>query len=334
MQLVTGATGHIGNVLVRQLLARGEKVRALVRGGKVPAALQGLNAEIYAGDILDPESLKGALEGVDVVHHLAARINLCAQHDPDTERVNLEGTRNLLKAAMEAHTRRFVYASSIYAMKIPEQGMIDESCPFDPSFARGTYDRSKAAASLAVQQAAREGLDAVILCPTAVVGLYDFQVSEAGRGILLNMPAGIKFTVEGAYDMVDVRDVARGFLLAAEKGRKGEVYILGGERLTVRQLTQIIWKAAGGWHLGVHLPDWVADLAGQILPSFDEDPIVTAYSLAAIRSNSFISHAKASTELGYAPRAASRAIEDAVAWFKEEVLEDAEERETVAQAAA
>ncbi len=334
MQLVTGATGHIGNVLVRQLLARGEKVRALVRGGKVPAALQGLNAEIIAGDILDPQSLKGALQGVDVVHHLAARINLCAEYDPDTERVNLEGTRNLLKAATEAHTRRFVYASSIYAMKTPEQGVVDESCPFDPSFARGTYDRSKAAASLAVQQAAREGLDAVILCPTAVVGPYDFQVSEAGRGILFNMPAGIKFTVEGAYDMVDVRDVARGFVLAAEKGRKGEVYILGGERLTVRQLTQIIWKAAGGWHLGVHLPDWVADLAGQILPTFDDDPIVTAYALAAIRSNSFISHAKASTELGYAPGAAARAIEDAVSWFKEEVLEEAEERETVAQAAA
>lgn len=334
MQLVTGATGHIGNVLVRQLLARGEKVRALVRGSKVPAALQGLSAEIFTGDMLDPDSLKRALEGVEVVHHLAARINLCAEPDPDTERVNLEGTRNLLKAAMAAQTRRFVYASSIYAMKTPEQGVIDETCPFDPHFARGTYDRSKAAASLAVLQAAREGLDAVLLCPTAVVGPFDFQVSEAGRGILFNMPTGIKFTVDGAYDMVDVRDVARGFLLAAEKGRKGEVYILGGERLTVDQVSQIIWKAAGGWHLGVHLPDWVADMAGMILPFFDDDPIVTPYSLAAIRSNSFISHAKASKELGYAPRPAARAIEDAVSWLREEVLAEAEEAETMVEAAA
>lgn len=334
MQLVTGATGHIGNVLVRQLLARGEKVRVLVRGGKVPGALEGLNVEIHSGDILDLDSLKGALEGVEVVYHLAAKISLSADPDPDTERVNLEGTLNLLKAADEAEVKRFVYASSIYAMKIPEEGLIDESCPFDPHFARGTYDRSKAEASLAVLEAVKGGLDAVILCPTAVVGPYDFQVSEAGRGILMNLPRGIKFTVEGAYDMVDVRDVARGFIQAAEKGGKGEVYILGGERLMVRQLSEIIWKAAGGWHLGVHLPDWIADLAGMILPIIDDDPIVTPYSLAAIRSNSFISHAKASQELGYAPGPASRAIEDAVTWFMEEGLAEAEERETVAEAAA
>lgn len=316
MNLVTGATGHIGNVLVRQLLARGQRVRALVRPGKTPAALHGLDVDIFPGDMTDAGSLTCALQGVDVVYHLAAKISIAAGADPEPERVNLGGTRLLLHAARAAGIRRFVYASSIYALRIPDSGMVDERLPFDPHHARGAYDRSKAAASLEVQQAAADGLDAVLVCPTAVAGPYDFQSSEAGRGILYNLPSGIKFYVDGAYDFVDVRDVAHGMIQAAEKGRRGETYILGGNLLTVRQVAETIWETAGGWHLGVHLPDWLADLAAGILPLFDDDPIVTPYSLAAVRSNSQISHAKASAELGYRPRPAYQAIADAVHWWQ------------------
>lgn len=316
MILVTGAAGHIGNVLVRQLIQSGQRVRALVRPGRLPAALAGLEAEFAVGDVLDRASLIRALTGVDVVYHLAARISLAAGADPETERVNLEGTRNLLAAMREAGVSRLVYASSIYAMRIPTSGVVDESCPFDPRHARGAYDRSKAAASLEVQQAAAQGLEAVLVCPTAVTGPYDFRPSEAGRGILYNLPPGVKFYVEGAYDFVDVRDVAHGCRLAAERGRRGETYILGGDRLTVRQVAETIWEAAGGWHVGLRLPDWLADLAAAILPLFSEDPIVTPYSLAAIRSNSHISHARAAQELGYRPRPARQAIWDAVRWFE------------------
>jgi dihydroflavonol-4-reductase len=316
MILVTGAAGHIGNVLVRQLLQSGRRVRALVRPGKRPLALQGLDVELAAGDLLDRDSLDRALTGVDVVYHLAARISLAAGPDPQTERVNLDGTRHLLAAARRAGVQRLVYASSIYAMRIPAVGTVDESCPFDPRHARGVYDRSKAAASLEVQKAAADGLDAVIVCPTAVTGPYDFRPSEAGRGILYNLPPGIKFYVDGAYDFVDVRDVAHGCRLAAERGRRGETYILGGDRLTVRQVAQTIWEAAGGWHAGIRLPHWLADLAAAFLPLFSDDPIVTSYSLAAVRSNSYISHAKAARELGYRPRPARQAIWDATRWFQ------------------
>ncbi len=332
MQLVTGATGHIGNVLVRQLLARGEKVRALVRPGKTPLALQDLEVEIVPGDILDPDSLVRALDGVDVVYHLAARIRLAP--DPETERVNLAGTRHLLAAARRTGVRRFVYASTIYAMRLPEQGLVDESLPFDPVHARGAYDRSKAAASLEVQQAAAGGLDALLVCPTAVTGPYDFQRSEAGRGILYHLPPGIKFTVDGAYDFVDVRDVAQGLIAAAERGLRGETYILGGDRLTVREVAETIWEAAGGWHVGVHLPGWVADLAASVLPLFTDDPLVTPYSLAAIRSNSHISHARAARELGFRPRPARLAIVDAVRWWQEQRGEPQPVPETIAKAAA
>ncbi|MBI4733024.1 MAG: NAD-dependent epimerase/dehydratase family protein [Chloroflexi bacterium] len=338
MQLVTGATGHIGNVLVRQLLAQGKKVRTLVRPSKTPLALQDLEVEIVPGDILDPDSLVRALDRVDVVYHLAARISLDPGPDPEPERVNLAVTRNLLAAARRPSATfrgpRFVYASTIYAMRPPEEGLVDESLPFDPEHARGVYDRSKAAASLEVQQAAADGLDALLVCPTAVAGPYDFQRSEAGRGILYHLPPGVKFTVDGAYDFVDVRDVANGLIAAAERGLRGETYILGGDRLTVREVAEAIWEAAGGWHVGVHLPDWVADLAASVLPFFTDDPLVTPYSLAAIRSNSHISHSKASRELGFRPRPARQAIVDAVRWWQEQRGELLPVPETIAKAAA
>jgi dihydroflavonol-4-reductase len=338
MNLITGATGHIGNTLARQLLARGQKVRAFIRPGKNPTALEGLKIEYAYGNILDPDSLQRALEGVDVVYHLAARISIVSGPDPETVRVNLDGTRNLIRAMRHPErsrrAARLVYASSIYALRVPAQGMLDESCPFDAESTRGEYDRSKAAASIEVQNAAAEGLDAVIVCPTAVTGPFDFQMSEAGRGILYNLHPGIKFYVDGAYDFVDVRDAAAGCILAAEKGRRGEIYILGGDRLTVREVAETIWKTAGGRHIGIHLPNWVADLAAEIMPVLLDDPIVTPYSLGAVRSNSHISHTRASTELDYHPRPAQQAIRDAVHWWMEQGEEFQPVPEMIAKTAA
>ncbi len=318
MHLVTGATGHIGNVLVRQLLARGERVRVLVRPGRPLIALDGLCVELAYGDVLDFETLAQAVEGVDVVYHLAARVCLTSWSDPLTERVNLEGTRNVLAACQatwgKGWSGRVVYASSVYALRPLSDGTIDERLPFDSQAARGTYDRSKAAASLEVQRAAADWLDAVIVCPTAVVGPYDFHESEAGRGIRYAMRPGIKFYVDGAYDFVDVRDVALGCILAAERGRRGEKYILGGERLSVRAAMETAARTAGVPSWLTRVPDWLADAAAEILPVFSERPLVTPYALAAVRSNSHISHAKAEHELGFRPRSARQAIVDAVRW--------------------
>lgn len=319
MNLVTGATGHIGNVLVRQLLARGERVRVLVRPGRPLTALDGLGVELAWGDVLDRESLVRALAGVDVVYHLAARVCVSPGPDPWTERVNLDGTRNLLAAMRSVWDRRggrCVYVSSVYALRIPPEGVIDERLPFDPQAARGAYDRSKAAASLEVQNAALDWLDAVIVCPTAVVGPYDFHGSETGRGIRYAMLPGIKFYVDGAYDFVDVRDVATGCILAANQGRRGETYILGGERLSVRAAMELAAEAAAVSSWLVKIPNWLADLAAETLPLFLEHPPLTSYSLAAIRSNSCISHTKAKRELGFEPRPARQAIAATVRWWR------------------
>jgi len=196
MILVTGATGHIGNVLVRTLLGGGERVRALVRPGKMPPALAGLDVEIVQGDVLDPASLERALQGVGLVYHLAARISLAAGPDPEVERVNLDGTRNVLAAMRRSGKARLVYASSIYALRKPGDGTpIDETQPFDTQHCQGAYDCSKARASLAVQEAAAEGLEAVLVCPTAVAGPYDFHDSETGLAIRMYMRPGLKFYV-------------------------------------------------------------------------------------------------------------------------------------------
>jgi dihydroflavonol-4-reductase len=269
MNLVTGATGHIGNVLVRQLLDRGEHVRALVRPGKPPLALEGLEVELVPGDILDLDSLERAMQGVEVVYHLAARISLAAGRDSQTELVNHCGTLNVLAAARRSGVKRLVYASSIYALRKPPDGLsIDESQPFDADGCRGAYDCSKALASLAIQRAAANGFQAVIVCPTAVIGPFDFHNSEAGRAIRLYMHPGLKFYVEGAYDFIDVRDAARGFILAAEKGRSGETYILGGERLTVREVVQSVWEILGGSYPSFKVPLWLAYFVADLMPAY------------------------------------------------------------------
>ena len=322
MNLVTGATGHIGNVLVRELLAGGQPVRALVRPGKVPLALAGLDVEIVPGDVLDRDSLERSMQGVSLVYHLAARISLAAGPDPETERVNLAGTHNVIAAMHHSGAGRLVYASSVYALRRHlNAATIDESQPFDALHSRGAYDRSKAQASLAVQAAVADGLDAVMLCPTAVTGPYDFHASEAGRAIRLYMRPGPKFIVKGAYDFVDVRDVAHGFILAAARGRRGEKYILSGDRLTVREVARTVWQALPGWRPCLAVPLWLAYWVARLMPLYAElthsQPIFTRYSLDAICSNSNFSHARATRELGFQPRPARQAIRDAVSWFQQ-----------------
>ena len=338
MYLVTGATGHIGNVLVRELIASGQHVRALVRPGIVPLALAGLDVEIVPGDVLDRDSLERAMHGVNLVYHLAARISLAVGPDPETERVNLEGTHNVIAAMLRSGVSRLVYASSVYALRKPANGAtIDESQPFDDLQCQGAYDGSKARASMAVQSAVKAGLDAVIVCPSAVTGPYDFHKSETGRAIRLYMQPGLKFIVKGAYDFIDVRDAAHGFILAAGKGRCGETYILSGNRMTVREVAQTVWEATQALHADLEIPLWLAYWVAGLMSSYAEltgtRPIFTRYTLDAICSNSYISHARASRELGFQPRPARQAVLDAVKWLQQGPAADAPISTTLPKAA-
>ncbi len=322
MILITGATGHIGNVLARELLSRGEKVRALVLPGEDCEAIQDLDVERVEGNVLEPSSVKRALSGVDTVYHLAGIISILPGKDEMVRRVNITGTRNVARAAREAGVRRMVYTSSIHALARAAEGtLIDESIPFDPENPAGEYDRTKAEATLEVLAEVRRGLDAVIVCPTGVIGPFDYRTSELGHLVRSWMKRRPHVFVDGWFDFVDVRDVALGHIMAAERGRTGQVYILAGERVSVAGLLGHVQEASGTRSPMLYLPTRLALAATPLTTVFSRvtrtRPLYTRYSLETLLSNSRISCEKAKRELGYAPRPLAATIWDTVRWWRE-----------------
>ncbi|MDX9992297.1 MAG: SDR family oxidoreductase [Anaerolineales bacterium] len=322
MNLVTGATGHIGNVLIRHLLQRGQKVRAFVLPNDNLTPLDGLDVEIVYGDVLDPASIERALSGVDLVYHMAAIITIMPGKNDLVQRINVEGTRNMLSAAKKARIRRFIYTSSIHAIqRAPHGTTITESLPYDPHNPYGAYDISKAQASLLVEQAARDGLDTVLICPTGVIGPYDFHVSLMGAGILRYWDNKEVLYFAGGYDYVDVRDVADGMIAAAEKGRSGESYLLSGGYLSNTDLVETGRKLVGGSYRLRELPIPLVNFLTRIMPLYyrmsKKSPQLTPYAVEVLQSNASISHAKATRELGYQPRPLLESLQDSLGWFKE-----------------
>jgi dihydroflavonol-4-reductase len=232
LNLITGAAGHLGNVLARELIQRGEQVRVLILPGENTSALDGLPVERIQGNVLDTDSIVQACEGVGTVFHLAGLVSLLDEHASILAKVNVVGTQNMLEAARKQGVKKFVYTSSIHALTRPPEGCpVDEHLPFDPLNPAGAYDRTKAAASLAVLAAAGDGMETIIVCPTGVIGPYDYRRSEMGEMVLDWMRIPTAWLVRGAFDFVDVRDVADGHILARDQGCCGETYILGGERI-------------------------------------------------------------------------------------------------------
>jgi dihydroflavonol-4-reductase len=321
MWLVTGGTGHIGNVLIRKLIERGEKVRALILPGESRTPLAGLDVETIEGDVLNLDSVFESLRGVRGIFHLAGVISILPGADPLVHQVNVEGTRNILRAALEAGINKLIYTSSIHAIQRVEEGVIDEGLPYDPDNPYGAYDRSKAQATLEVQAAARAGLDAVIACPTGVIGPYDFRGSMMGDVIRTAAEQKPALYVDGAYDFVDVRDVADGLIAAAHKGKRGESYILSGQKITVRYLLETVREITGRHFFQMKVPFDLAKFIALFTPMYYQlagtSPRFTPYSLEVLKSNSNISHAKATRELGYHPRSLYESIADTIKWFLE-----------------
>ena len=321
MIAVTGATGHIGNVLVRQLCALGETVRAVVPPFESPAILDGLPVDIFRGDVTKPGDMLGAFTGADTVFHLAGIIAIDESQRDQMERVNVEGTVNVLSACRVCHVRRLVYTSSIHAFIDPPQTMeIDEDTDIDPNGVLGAYAVTKAKAARRVLRAAAEGMDIVIVHPTGVIGPYDSLISHTGQ-MIRDYLAGryLRCFFRGAYDFVDVRDVVQGMILAWKKGRAGQNYILSGNRVTIRELFSQLSEITGKKTPAVRLPLWMVRLVipleylrcriRRIKPS------ITRYSLKVLLSNSHVNRTKAAVELGYQPRPIRDTLADTVAWL-------------------
>ncbi|RLC63260.1 MAG: epimerase [Chloroflexi bacterium] len=324
MIVVTGATGHIGNVLVRELLAAGRPVRALVMPGDDQRPLADLDVEIVYGDITDLSSLKTAFAGAELVFHLAGIVSIMPGMASMLERVNVGGMRYVIDACRACGVSRLVYTSSVHAIVEPPHGtVIDESLPFDPDQVLGDYARSKARATLLLLNEVRKGgLDAVICCPTGLIGPWDYGISNIGQLILDFASGHLKSYVRGAYDFVDVRDVARGLILAAEKGQSGRHYIFSGAQVQVPELMKELERNIGRPAPTYEIPFVIARAAGVLASIYyrllRRRPVFTAYSIDVLRSNSLVSSARARNELGFTTRPWQESIHDHVEWFRAE----------------
>jgi dihydroflavonol-4-reductase len=320
--VVTGATGHVGANLVRTLVARGDQVKVVVRARTT--ALAGVEVERVSGDVRDAASLRAAFTGAEVVYHLAAVISITGDPSGEVRAVNVDGARNAAEAALAAGVRRLVHCSSVHAFDLylrNKVGPIDETWPrvpdYPPHFA---YDRSKAAGELAVRDAIGRGLEAVIVHPSGVVGPYDFGPSRMGRVLLQLQRRTLPSLVEGAFDFVDVRDVADGLIAASERGTPGENYLLTGNHVKIAELAAAAQAITGIRPPRIQTPIWVARLGVPFFAVVGKvqraEPLYTHESLTVLQSKHKFDTAKARRDLGYAPRPLEDTLRDTYAWFK------------------
>ena len=322
MIVITGATGHLGNVLVRKLVKCNTKIRVLVLPEEDVSSLEGLEVEKIEGNVCSPDSLRKAFKGADTVYHCAGIISILPGQQKKLFRVNVTGTQNVVNMCLEEKVKRLVYISSIHALSEPEKGIvIDESRRFDPENVLGEYSRSKALGTLEVIKGIERGLDAVILCPSGIIGPYDYHISEMGKLIVDFFKGKVKAYVGGAYDFVDVRDVAEGLIFACNQGKKGECYILSGHHISVSKILKYLERLSGKKAPEIKLPYWMARAFGVINVLYcsliNTRPLFTPFSIDVLASNSLISCRKAESKFGYSPRSVYESLKDAVNWFKE-----------------
>ena len=320
MVIVTGATGHIGNALVRELVSRNVAVRALVLPDGNTDSISQLPIEIVRGNVTDYPSLLKAFDGCTHVYHLAGIVTIGSGKKEMLHKVNVEGTRNVVKACLEKGIQRLVYTSSIHAfIELPHSQIRIETKEFDNKKVRGQYAKSKALATNIVLDGVKNGLDAVIVHPTGVIGPYEYTLSNMGQVVVDFLKRKLFAYVDGTYDFVDVRDVAHGIILASEKGRKGENYILSGEQISVKQIMEIMQNVTGLKAPKIKLPIWfvkfTAPLSELYYKMLRQRPLYTAYSIQVLCSNSLTSYHKAKEELGYRPRPINEAIISTVHWI-------------------
>ncbi len=322
--LVTGATGFGGSAVVRALLARGEAVRILSRPGSDRRNVDGLEVEAVIGDLTDPATLKPAVAGVRAVYHVAADYRLWVPKPQEMIAVNVDGTRELLRAAGEAGVSRIVYTSSVATLGHGHgQTPADETTPSALADMIGVYKRSKFLAEEEVRRlVAEEGLAVVIVNPSTPVGPRDIKPTPTGRLIAQAAAGKIPAYVDTGLNVVHVDDVAEGHILAFERGEVGERYVLGGENLSLREILGEIAALQGRRPPRVRLhPNVVLPIAAAVEAwarvTGGPEPMTTVDAVRMSRKKMFFSSDKARRELGYEHRPARAAIADAVAWFRD-----------------
>ncbi|MGD0500449.1 MAG: hopanoid-associated sugar epimerase [Bryobacteraceae bacterium] len=315
--LVTGASGFLGWHVARVLLERGYPVRALVRPGSLVADL---DVEIARGDLRDPASLQRAATGCGLVFHVAADYRLWAKDPSQLYGSNVEGTRNLLQAARKAGAERVVYTSTVGCIGFPREDLGDENTPVGLADMTGHYKRSKFMAEQVALEFARGGLPVVIVNPTAPIGDHDVKPTPTGQMVADFLHGDMPAFIDTGLNIIDVRDCAEGHLLACERGRDGQRYILGSENLTLAEIFRRLARIAGRKAPVVRLPHAVAWCAAMCSTAWAEvtgkPPRVPLEAVRMAKKKMWVTHEKARRELGFEPAPAEVALRRAVDWFR------------------
>lgn len=326
--IVTGAAGHLGSTILRSLQRSGAQVQALVLPEEQKEPSWG-NICFCPGDVRDEVSLRPLFQGCEagetVVIHTAGIIDISGRLTPAMREVNVEGTRNMLRLSMEHKVKRFVHVSSVHAIpELPQDETIQEVAQFSPDWVVGGYAKAKAEATQSVLDAVEQGLDAVVVHPSGILGPYDDGSNHLVHMVKTFLAGKLPAAVRGGYDFVDVRDVAKGCLLAGERGERGKCYILSGRYAEIRELLSLAGRRDSRKSPPT-VPLWLAKAASPLLEGMakrrKERPLYTKYSLYTLNSNARFSHERASRELGYHPRPLSSTMRDMVLWLSRNNLE-------------
>jgi dihydroflavonol-4-reductase len=318
---ITGGTGFIGANVARELVAAGATVRVLARPGGDRRALVGVPVEFVDGDILDPASVRRAVRGVQVVYHVAADYRLWTPDPAALYRTNVDGTRVVLEAAGEAGASRIVHTSSVGALGIPRDGSAGtEDTPVTLADMVGDYKRSKFLSEQVAGELARRGLPVVIVNPSAPIGPWDVKPTPTGQMVVDFMRGRMIATVDTGLNVVHVRDVARGHLLAAERGKPGERYILGHRDLPLVEIFRMLSDITGRRPPRFRVPYALAWLGAAgfeaVARVTGRPPAVPLTAVRMARKRMYFSPARAVRELGLPQTDVRVALEDAVRWFE------------------
>lgn len=321
ISVVTGGKGHVGFALVKELASREENIRLLLRSDS--PVFDKIKCEKVMGDICDLEILEKAFEGAETVYHVAGVVDISGTKDKQLWAVNFEGTKNVVAACKKTGVKNLVYVSSVDAIRVDDSmDVITETNDFNPDLLEGTYAKTKAAATRYVLDSADESLKVCVVHPSACIGPYDNnRTSSMITAINLYSKGFFSLTFDfGGYNFVDVRDVAKGMVAAAEKGGNGECYLICGKAYTLNEFMCALADVCGRRHPRVVFKKKYIDT---IIPAFEMitsaakiPPVVNEYAIRKICENCNFSYAKAERELGYSPRPLEDSLRDTIKWLK------------------
>jgi dihydroflavonol-4-reductase len=318
--LVTGASGFLGSHVARQLVARGEDVRVLMRPSSTNRAVADLSLEYVTGDLRDPASLDRALAGVQYVFHVAADYRLWARKSSEIYDSNVGGTKNLLDAAKRAKVEKFIYTSTVATIAVDRPKLPTEATDARLEEMVGHYKRSKWMAEREALNAAREGLPVMVAMPTTPVGPGDWKPTPTGKIILDFLNGKMPGYVETGLNFVGAEACAEGHLLVAEKGKVGERYLLGAENLTLKQMLDALSKITGLPAPSLKIPHGLALGVAYMNTIFSrligKEPQIPIEGVKIAKHMMFVDCSRAQRELGFRPGSVVAALERAVRWYE------------------